>query len=78
MSRLTDTLILKGLLTEEQLKEAQTKQIGAKKAIQELLVEMGFVKEEAIMKILSEILGMPVTDLGNEKKDDSLAALDSL
>ncbi len=75
MSRLTDALILKGLLTEEQLKDAQAKQLGAKKAIQELLVEMGFVKDEAITKILSEILKMPVVDLNKETKDETMVPL---
>jgi len=45
MSALFDQFISQGLVTAEQLADARIKQVGAKKPIHELLVEMGFIKE---------------------------------
>ena len=46
MVSLFDELIKEGLITSEQLADARVKQVGAKKPIHELLVEMGFVSEK--------------------------------
>ncbi len=45
------------------------KQIGAKKPVHELLVDMGFLKEEDLLKTASRIYKMPLSDLGQETID---------
>ncbi|MFH1288005.1 MAG: ATPase, T2SS/T4P/T4SS family, partial [bacterium] len=75
MKGLIETLVEKGLINEKQLKEAKDKQIGAKKPIQELLVEMGFVREEDLTNILSEIFKMPISDLPENSIDSSVMKL---
>lgn len=62
-------LLRENLITEKQLKDAQDKQIGAKKPIQELLVETGFIEEEDLIKISSKVFHMPILDLGKEEID---------
>jgi len=59
------------LITEEQLKDAQIKQLGAKKPLQELLVEMGFINEADLLRVTSEIFKMPVFGLQAEAIDAS-------
>jgi type IV pilus assembly protein PilB len=69
MARLIDALLEKNLITREQLQDARDKQIGAKKPIHELLIEMGFLQEEKLVEIASNILHLPVMDLENESID---------
>lgn len=66
-----NVLLKENLITEKQLNDAKDKQIGAKKPIQELLVEMGFIKEEDLIKISSKVFDMPILDLGKEEIDPS-------
>jgi type IV pilus assembly protein PilB len=68
MTDLINVLLKEGLITQEQLRDAMDKQIGAKKPLQELLVEMGFVSEEALIKAISGILSTPL--LGPEEAPD--------
>lgn len=69
-------VLLEGnLITEKQLNDAKDKQIGAKKPIQELLVEMGFIKEEDLIKISSKVFDTPVLELGKEEIDSSATKL---
>lgn len=75
MKQLVQTLINNRLITEEQFKEAKIKQIGAKKPIHELFVEMGFLSEEDLMKVASEVSNMPITDLNNEEINPSAVKL---
>ena len=70
MNSLINALIQEGMITEAQLKEAQVRKIGAKKPIQDILVEMGFVKEEDLMNISSKIVNMPISDLEKENIED--------
>ncbi|MFC2061629.1 hypothetical protein ACFLUV_03875 [Elusimicrobiota bacterium] len=46
MTDLINAFIKEGLLTKEQLSEARCKQIGAKRPLGELVIEMGFVWEK--------------------------------
>lgn len=71
MFSIFDELIKERLITPDQLADARTKQVGAKKPIQELLVEMGFVKEEDLLKALSRIYKIPLTNLNSETIDPS-------
>ncbi|MFQ5867776.1 MAG: hypothetical protein ACE5IT_07265 [bacterium] len=70
-----NVLLKENLITEKQLNDAKDKQVGAKKPIQELLVEMGFIKEEDLIKISSKVFDMPVLDLGKEEIDPSATKL---
>jgi len=72
MVALLEALIKEGLITEEQLKEAREKQVGAKRPIQELLAEMGFVKEDDLIKVSSDVFNMPISHLDKESIDTSL------
>ena len=75
MRTLVEELLNQGLITEEQLEEARIKQIGAKKPLQDLLVEMGFVNEGDIVRIMSNIFSMPIAELDNEKIDKSAVSI---
>jgi type IV pilus assembly protein PilB len=75
MSRLTDTLLKENLITREQLQDARDKQIGAKKPIHELLVEMGFLQEEKLIEIASKVLKVPAVNLKDEQIDKNLLKL---
>lgn len=63
---LFDALIKDNLITTGQLADARVKQIGAKKPLHELLVEMGFIKEEDLLKAVSKLYDVPIFDLGRE------------
>ncbi len=69
MSVLIETLLKKGLINEEQLNDARAKRIGAKKPLQELLVEMGFIKEEDLIRVTADVFDMPILDLDKEAID---------
>jgi type IV pilus assembly protein PilB len=66
MASLFDALIKEGLITSEQLSDARVKQIGAKKPLHELLVEMGFIKEEDLLKTVSKLYDLPLIELARE------------
>jgi len=63
---LFDALIKDGLITPEQLGDARVKQIGAKKPLHELLVEMGFIKEDDLLKAVSKLYNLPICALDKE------------
>ena len=67
MSFLTEALIKEKLITWEQLNDAKAKSLGAKKPLQEILVELSFISEEALLSVCSRIFNMPVMDLDQEK-----------
>jgi len=57
--KLTD----KGLLTEETLNEARTKAGQAKQPFEEFLIDQGYVREEDLLPLLSEMHHIPMVDL---------------
>ncbi len=75
MSILIDALLRENLINREQLNDARDKQMGAKKPIQELLVEMGFVKEEDLIRISSKVFDTPTLNLYEENIDPSVIKL---
>lgn len=75
MSILIEALLKENLINAEQLSDARAKLVGAKKPIQELLVEMGFIKEEDLIKISSKVFNMPILNLDKEKIDASATEL---
>ncbi|HRZ86427.1 MAG TPA: ATPase, T2SS/T4P/T4SS family [bacterium] len=64
---LEDMLVSENLLTKENLVEAKGRQRGAKRPLQDILVEMGFIAEKEMLEIMSRAYGMPVVSF---KKDD--------
>ena len=55
--KLIDLLFKQHLLTNKELEEIHDEQsslIGSQKSLQDLLVEMGYIKEEDLTKILSK------------------------
>ncbi len=76
MTKLTSALIERGLVTPEQMEDARYKQIGAKKPLHEVLLDMGFLSEEALFKAASEVFGVPVSSLESERIDP--AAVEAL
>lgn len=64
--KLGDMLLCTGKINKEQLEEAIRKQkITKTKRLGEILVDLGFVKEEDILGVLEEQLGFPVIDLAH-------------
>ena len=75
MNSLIQKLIKENFITKEQVDDARDKQIGAKKPLQELLVDMGFISEESLMEVLSRIYNMPVVKLEEEECDESVLSI---
>ncbi|MCX5707752.1 MAG: ATPase, T2SS/T4P/T4SS family [Candidatus Omnitrophica bacterium] len=63
MTDLINALIQEGLITHENVRDAQDKQLGAKKPLQELLVEMGFISEEKLIEVASKTFATPLADV---------------
>ena len=75
--KLGNLLIQKGLLTHEELQQALEKQKelkkeGKYKRLGEILVDLGFIEENILLKTLSEQLGLDFVDLYTEKIDYDL------
>ncbi|MFA6280905.1 MAG: type II/IV secretion system protein [Candidatus Omnitrophota bacterium] len=70
-----DQLIKERLVTSEQLADARIKQVGAKKPIHELLVEMGFISEEKLLNVLSHFYNIPLSNLATETIDPKAISL---
>lgn len=66
MTNLLDALVQRKLISLEQIEDAQIKQIGAQRPIHDLLVEMGYLKEESLLGVFSELFHLPVVYLGAE------------
>lgn len=75
MVSLTDLLLEEKLLTKEQLEDARDRQLGAKKPIHEVIVNMGFLTEDKLMAVASRAYSLPVVDLNNEKADSQVLQL---
>ena len=71
MSRLTDKLIKKKLITREQLDQAIQHHQETKKPLKEVLIEMKLVKEEDLVKTMSDIFGLPIFCIDKEAVDPS-------
>ena len=75
MSILIAALLKESLISEEQLNDAKAKHVGAKKPLQELLVEMGFIKEEDLIRVSAKVFNMPILDLDKETIEPSATEL---
>lgn len=75
MSILFDELIKEDLITGEQLQDAKDKQLGAKKPLHEVLVDMGFLKEADLLRVAARVFKMPVSDLKEGEIDPASTKL---
>ncbi len=66
MSILLEALLREHVISPEQVQEAQEKQLGAKKPLLTLLLEMHSVTEQNLMTAASHVFNMPVCDLDKE------------
>lgn len=73
--RLGDCLIQKGMITDEQLGEALTKQKENGNKLGETIVEMGFVTENDMIDVLVEQLGIEYVDVRKIKVDENAARI---
>ena len=64
--RLTDILLMKNLITSEQLEDAKEKQLGAQKTLTAVLVDMGFITEDELMAVCSNTYGIELRHLSDE------------
>jgi type IV pilus assembly protein PilB len=72
MSQLIEYLVSEKMITEEQLRDALAKQMGAKSPIHDVLIEMGFVKEEDLLRIAAKVYNMPIVNLSEGNFDLSV------
>jgi len=63
--RLGDLLVEQGLITEAQLQTALGEQKKLGRKLGHTLIELGFIDEEAMLKLLSNQLSLPLIDLVN-------------
>lgn len=69
-------LVSAGLISQEQLEEAIARQRGIKtKRLGEILVDLGYLREEDILDVLEEQLGVPVVDLAYYYIDAKVTSL---
>ena len=68
-------LIEKNLITEEKLAEALKQQKLRKQRLGKVLVDLNFVTEKAILKVISEQLGIPIMDISTSVIEDDVANL---
>ncbi len=73
--RLGEILIDSGVITPPQLDEALAAQRARGGKLGEVLSELGFTQEDAVLSALSRQLGIPIADLDAEEIDPAIAAL---
>lgn len=73
--RLGDCLVQKGMITEEQLEEALTKQKELGTKLGETIIDMGLVKEMDMIDVLVEQLGIDYVDVRKAKIDENVVRL---
>ncbi len=69
MSELISALLRQRLITAEQLQDARDKQLGSKKPLVDVLVEMGFIKESDLLAVYSEVFRLPIIDPDKQEID---------
>ena len=72
---LGELLVGRGLVSEEQLREALTAQTGSGKRLGHILVELGLISDRALVEALAEQLSMEIIDLGKAELDNDVANL---
>ena len=72
---LGELLIDRGLVSEDQLREALTTQTGSGKRLGNILVELGLLSERALVEVLAEQLQVEIVELGNMELDREIVTL---
>lgn len=75
MSELIKMLLDEKLISRSQLNDAKTKQLGAKKPLQDILIEMGFIKEEELLGLTARRFGLPLIKLEDIEADPAVVKL---
>lgn len=70
-----DDLIKKGIIADDQLKAAQEESKKRGLAIDKVLIQQGLIKEEDIVNIISEHMGIPFMNLSDYLIDSSVIEL---
>jgi type IV pilus assembly protein PilB len=73
--KLGQILIQSGVLTEEQLQSALSKQKGTHKRLGEILIEHGYITEMQMIRSLEQQMSIPYVDLSYVKVGQDLSAL---
>ena len=71
MSRLTEALLQSRLITPQQLAIAEANKKTLAKSLQESLIELGYIKEEDLLKVLADVFNLELLSLTNEAIDSS-------
>ena len=72
---LGESLVDEGIVTAEQLKQAQTEAKRQGLRLRQALVKMGFIAEDDLVAFLSSKLGLPKIELGNYLIDSKIVEL---
>jgi type IV pilus assembly protein PilB len=72
---LSDVLLEEGLITEQQLEQAQVEQERKGRSLGRVLIELGLVKETDLVAALARQVGLDYVDLGDHQIDPSAASL---
>jgi type IV pilus assembly protein PilB len=74
-SQLDELLLSRGLVTEEQLDEAIRVATERGRSLGRVLIELGFLKESALVAILAGQLGLDFVDMADVQVDQSAVAM---
>ncbi|MGQ0826159.1 MAG: GspE/PulE family protein [Actinomycetota bacterium] len=72
---LGELLVGRGLVTEEQLKQALLDQAGSGKRLGHILVDLGLISERTLVEVLADQLGMDIIDLRSVELDTEMTSL---
>ena len=72
---LGESLVDAGILTSEQLKQAQSEEKRTGQRLRNVLVKAGFIAEDDLVSFLSDKLGLPRIELGNYLVDPKIVEL---
>ncbi len=74
-SRIGELLVKTGLITEEQLQEAQSSQNSAEKFIGSILVELGYLSNTDLSDTIAKQYGIPIIELDDYTISDEILSL---
>jgi type IV pilus assembly protein PilB len=72
---LGELLVGRGIVSEDQLREALTTQTGSGKRLGNILVELGLLSERALVDVLAEQLQLEIVELGRMELDKDVVTL---
>lgn len=73
--RLGEALLQRGLITKEQLEHALLEQKRSNERLGRVLMRLGYVSEEDVLRFLSDQLGMPFKEIDVDKIDEEVISL---